>query len=141
MHSIAITEYGLNDELKEIDGVGVYSFRDSNGRYLYIGQSVILYERMLSHKGFIRKLISEYGMKLISIAYCDEEQLDDLERRAIDYHNPIFNRAMNIPTTYVDVKLKVPAFMAFKLKEMSVLSKNRDISSIAMEGLEYVLSR
>lgn len=141
MHTIKIDSENLNQSIQGIDGVGVYSFRDADGRYLYIGQSIMLYERMLSHKRFIDRLVSDYKMDSISIAYCDADQLDDLERRAIEYHMPLLNKELNRPKTYVDIKLKVPSFMAFKLKEMSIQSNGRDVSSLAIEGLEYVLSR
>lgn len=135
-----VDKYNIDQVINGIQGLGVYCFRNDKN-YLYIGKSINFRNRMFQHRKWINLLINDYGMSEIELYYCEDiEQMDTLEMDAIDFHKPYFNIQFK-GSDYVEMKVKVPPFIALKMKEMALRSPENNLSIFAIEGFEYVLNK
>lgn len=74
----------------QLPKVGIYEIIDELGRYLYVGKSTNLPNRVADH---IRSSPFSHEIKYIKVREVDDLQaLDIYETHAINVYNPIYNR-------------------------------------------------
>lgn len=137
--TIKVDLNNIDSVINSIEGQGVYSFKRKE-KYLYIGKTMNFTNRLCAHRKWVKFLIETYQMDSIMIVNCDVDQMDELERDAIQYHKPYFNEQYK-DLDYVEVKVKVPQFLAFKFKELALRSPEGNMSVFAVEGFEHVLNK
>lgn len=144
MLKLSVCMDNLDDTLKKISGCGIYAFRSTkleSNTYLYIGKSTDLKGRMSDHKKWIQELITKYDMDLIDVYHIPLDRIDNVEKQTIEYHRPHFNRS-NKPDAMVELKLKIPKFLATKFLELKFnFDTSRNPHMIEQEGIEYILKK
>lgn len=140
-----VKKYGIDTALSIIEGVGVYCLKTTDGKYLYIGQSMHLKTRLYQHKKWMNMLLDNYDLGSICIIHCDCEDAALLERRAIEYHKPHFNVEYNRPEDYFEMRLMIPPFIAFKVQEIvasrAINCKEKELNKLASEGFEHIINK
>jgi DNA polymerase-3 subunit epsilon len=95
-----IPQHISKQQLEQLpDSAGVYYFRDHNGVIIYIGKSIHIKQRVLSHFYASNREIKERKLTLAThgIDYTTTAgELSELllESREVKRHNPLFNRRL-----------------------------------------------
>lgn len=85
---------------------GIYIIKNTINDFVYIGKSINVHKRILTHIGqakrniasnpFLEAFIKKWGFEALNfdiVFYCDKYALSELEEDIINYHRPkVFNR-------------------------------------------------